>query len=153
VNAPEAWNIQTGDPDVVISVHDSGFDTDHPDLADALWVNPNPTMGDLHGWNFADDNANIYDSDGHGSHVSGTIAAINDNGVGVSGLAGGDGSGNGVRIMVCKVFGDVNVDGFAESYIYAADNGAVISQNSWGYTVAGNYEQVVLDAIDYFIEN
>lgn len=153
VSAPEAWNIQTGDPGVVISVHDSGFDTDHPDLADALWVNPNPTMGDLHGWNFADNNSNIYDSDGHGSHVSGTIAAINDNGVGVSGLAGGDGSGNGVRIMVCKVFGDVNVDGFAESYIYAADNGAVISQNSWGYTVAGNYEQVVLDAIDYFIEN
>lgn len=156
VSAPEAWNIQTGDPNVIISSHDSGFDTDHPDLVGALWTNPNPdpVMNDLHGYNFANDNNNIYDSDGHGSHTSGTIAARNNNGVGVSGLAGGDGSGNGVRIMVCKVFGDGGVTGgFAESYAYAADHGAVISTNSWGYTAPGSYEQAVLDGIDYFVEN
>ncbi len=155
VSAVQAWDVQSGDTTVVVSMHDSGYDTDHPDLIGQLWTNPNPDpdMNDLHGYNFADDNNNIYDSDGHGSHTSGTVAAVNDNGVGVSGLAGGDGSGNGVRIMVCKVFGDANVGGFAESYAYAADHGAVISQNSWGYTSQGYFEQAVLDGIDYFIAN
>lgn len=156
VSAPEAWNIQSGDPSVIVSSHDSGIDTDHPDLSGVLWTNPNPdpVMNDLHGYNFANGNSNIYDSDGHGSHTSGTVAATNNNGIGVSGLAGGDGSGNGVRIMVCKVFGDGGVTGgFAESYTYAADHGAVISTNSWGYTSPGAYEQAVLDGIDYFIAN
>ena len=155
VSAPQAWNIQTGDPGVIISVHDTGIDINHPELNPILWVNPNPdpSLNDLHGWNFANGNNNIQDANGHGSHVSGTIAAVNNNGVGVSGLAGGNGTGNGVRIMTCRVFGDGVTGGFAESYAYAADNGAVISQNSWGYTVAGNFEQAVLDGIDYFIAN
>lgn len=155
VSAPQAWNIQTGDPGVIISVHDTGIDINHPELNPILWVNPNPdpVMNDLHGWNFANGNNNIQDAEGHGSHVSGTIAAVNNNGIGVSGLAGGDGTGNGVRIMTCRVFGDGVTDGFAESYPYAADNGAVISQNSWGYTSPGVYEQAVLDGIDYFIAN
>jgi len=53
--------------------------------------------------------------------------------------------------MSLAAFGAVGTGGFEETYIYGADNGAVISQNSWGYTSPGVFEQAVLDAIDYFI--
>ncbi len=80
--------------------------------------------------------------------MAGTIAAINNNGIGVSGVAGGDGSGNGVKIMSLQILGGAAIE---KSFVYAADNGAVISQNSWGYSYPGSVEESVLDAIDYFI--
>ncbi len=86
----------------------------------------------------------------HGTHVSGTIAAVNNNGKGVSGIAGGSGKGDGVRIMSCQILGGQGSSN-PESYVYAADNGSLISQNSWGYIYPGDYEQATLDAIDYFI--
>ena len=89
----------------------------------------------------------------HGTHVAGTISAVNHNGIGVSGIAGGSGLGDGVRLMSCQVFGPYDNGGFELAPVWAADNGAVISQNSWGYTSAGYYEQAVLDAIDYFNQN
>lgn len=152
-----AWGLETGSEDVIVNVIDSGIQTDHPDLENMLWVNPVPGPdngydGDIHGWNFAENNPNIGDSDGHGTHVSGTVAAESNNGLGVAGVAGGDGSGNGVRIMTGRTFGATVNGGFGPAIVYGADNGAVISQNSWGYISPGSYEQSVLDAIDYFIE-
>ena len=82
-------------------------------------------------------------------NVAGTIAAVNNNGIGVSGVAGGNGSSNGVKIMSMQILGGAEIE---NSYVYAANNGAVISQNSWGYTSPGYFDQSILDAIDYFIE-
>jgi len=164
----DAWAIETGAPEVIVQVVDSGMEITHPDLAANLWTNPcetqngqddcgNGYVDDVYGYNFANDTADVAPNDpqamgdSHGIHVAGTIAAVTDNDIGVAGVAGGDGTeGSGVRIMTAQTFSDV-ITGFAEAIVYGADNGAVISNNSWGYTVPGVVEQTVLDAIDYFV--
>ncbi|WP_282126118.1 fibronectin type III domain-containing protein [Marinifilum flexuosum] len=159
----EAWQIETGNANVIVAVEDGGVDFDHVDLAANMWINPGEIAGngidddnngyvdDIYGYNFGDDTGEIYVGD-HGTHVAGTIAAVNNNGVGLSGIAGGSGNGDGVRIMSCNVFA-ASTGGFAEAFTYAADNGAVISQNSWSYRYPYYYDQAVLDGIDYFIAN
>ena len=159
-----AWKVETGNPSVIVAVTDGGIQTDHPDLAPNMWVNPGEIAGnnlddddngyvdDIHGYSFVTHSGTITPHE-HGTHVAGTLAAVSNNAVGVAGIAGGSGNGDGVRLMSCAVFAADSVpDGFAEAYVYSADNGAVISQNSWGYTAPGVFEQVVLDAIDYFID-
>jgi subtilisin family serine protease len=159
----EAWKKETGKQEIIVAVTDGGIDTRHPDLMENLWTNPgevanngidddnNGFVDDIHGYSFVEETGSI-EPDDHGTHVAGTIAAVTNNGIGVAGVAGGSGTGDGVRLMSCAVFSYWSAGGFAESYIYAADHGAVISQNSWTYTSPGDYEQAVLDAIDYFIE-
>ncbi|HEY9046200.1 MAG TPA: S8 family serine peptidase [Ohtaekwangia sp.] len=158
----QAWGLITGSSNVIVAVTDGGAQVDHPDLAANMWVNTDEVPGnnldddnngyidDINGYGFGDNTGTIAPDD-HGTHTSGTIAAVTNNGIGVAGVAGGSGTGDGVRIMSCAAFGAVGTGGFAETYIYGADNGAVISQNSWGYTNPGVFEQAVLDAIDYFI--
>lgn len=160
IDLPEAWNIEKGHTDVIVSVQDQGIQTNHPDLAANMWINQSEIAGngidddtngyidDIYGYNFADNTGTISAGD-HGCHTSGTIAAVSNNAVGVAGIAGGSGTGNGVRLMSCEVFSSSNA-GFETAPVYAADNGAAVSQNSWGYTSAGVYDQPVLDAIDYF---
>lgn len=159
----EAWQIETGNSDVIVAIEDGGVDFDHVDLAANMWVNSGEIPGngidddnngyvdDIYGYNFGDDTGEIYVGD-HGTHVAGTVAAVNNNGIGVSGVAGGSGNNDGVKLMSCNVFGASN-GGFAEAFTYAADNGAVISQNSWSYSYPYQYDQAVLDGIDYFIAN
>lgn len=164
INALEAWDITTGTSNVVVAVVDGGIDTDHEDLKANMWVNEaelngepgvdddnNGYVDDIHGYNFADNQGEITAQD-HGTHVAGTVAATSNNGKGVAGVAGGSGNGDGVRIIGAQVFSDENSGNFAPAIVYGADNGAVISQNSWSYQSPGVYEQAVLDAIDYFIE-
>lgn len=161
----EAWQIESGSDEVIVAVIDGGVDYTHVDLADAMWNNVaelNGTAGvdddgngyidDIHGYGFGD-GIGEYNPHNHGTHVGGTIGAISNNGIGVAGIAGGNDSTPGVQLMSCAVFGSSGNDGFDVAFVYAADNGAVISQNSWGYTSAGYYDQSVLDAIDYFIAN
>ncbi len=154
VNAVEAWKTCVGDPSIIVAVLDEGVMYTHPDLAPNMWCNPGETSqgakadgdgngyeGDLHGYNFVEESGNITWSDandsGHGTHVAGTIAAANNNGIGVSGVAGGDGTpDSGVKIMSCQIFSgqnSVTLAGEARAIKYAADNGAVILQCSWGY--------------------
>lgn len=154
LNLFEAWKQETGDPSVIVAVIDGGVYYEHEDLAQNIWVNPSPGQGeykdDIHGYNFADEDANIaYDA--HGTHVAGVIAAVNNNGVGVSGVAGGNGSPDtGVRIMVCDAFGRKNGQAFERAFVYAANHGAVIAQNSWG---GSKFMSPSLKAaIDYFID-
>ncbi|BDD01844.1 S8 family serine peptidase [Persicobacter psychrovividus] len=168
INLFEAWERHQvyGDSRVIVSVHDEGIDIEHEDLKANLWVNSgesntgmevgkdtdgNGYIDDIHGFNFGENSPEIT-PDPHGTHVAGTVAAVNNNGVGVSGVAGGSGNGDGARVMVCQILsGGSTAERIAESYIYAADNGAVISQNSWGYTSPDFKEEVIHDAIKYFV--
>ncbi|NLF43552.1 MAG: S8 family serine peptidase [Bacteroidales bacterium] len=144
IDLPEAWELEKGHSDILVAVIDGGIQINHPDLAAHIWSGV--------GYNFVNNSATIVPHN-HGTHVAGTIAAVNNNGVGVAGIAGGSGSGDGVRLMSCQVFTANNDGGFELAPIYAADNDAVISQNSWGYTDVNVYDQAVLDAIDYFNTN
>jgi subtilisin family serine protease len=157
----QAWELETGSSNVIVAVEDGGIDVDHPDLIGNMWINTGEIAGngsdddnngyvdDVHGYNFGDGQGTITQDD-HATHVSGTIAAETNNGIGVSGIAGGTGNNDGVRIMSCQVFGSSSQGGFAEAFVYAADMGAHISQNSWG---GGGEDQSINDAIDYFIAN
>ena len=124
-----------------VVVIDSGVDTDHPDLADNIWTNPGEIAGngidddnngyvdDIHGWDFVEDDATPNDDNGHGTHVAGTIAAVRDNGIGVAGVA------DNASIMALR-FLNASGSGFTSAALaaleYAIDNGAPISNNSWG---------------------
>lgn len=167
INLFEAWKIEKGRPEVIVSVHDEGVDINHEDLAAHIWVNEaelngepgkdndnNGKVGDIYGWNFISGSANIIAAD-HGSHVSGTISAVNGNGIGVGGVAGGKGPDDGVRIMCCQIIptGGTTSKNGPDSYIYAADNGSVISQNSWTMGSVGELPSVYADAFDYYIAN
>lgn len=164
INLFPAWNVTTGSPEVIVAVIDSGVDVDHEDLAWNMWVNEaelngqpgvdddgNGYVDDIHGFNFVVGNNNQpvgqITAEEHGTHVAGTIAAVNNNGLGVSGIAGGDYAAGkpGVRIMTCQTGPGSAL--IAQAFIYAADNGAVIAQNSW--TCDPSYT-VVLESIDYF---
>lgn len=159
INLFKAWEKTAGANNVIVSIHDQGVDVAHKDLKDNIWVNTaelngvagvdddnNGYIDDINGYNFQK-NTGAVDAEFHGTHVAGTIAAVNNNGIGVSGVAGGSGNGDGVKVMSLQIFGGL----FENSYIYAADNGAVISQNSWGYTNPYAYDQSIKEAIDYFI--
>jgi subtilisin family serine protease len=157
ISLPQAWGTQTGKPEVIVAVIDGGIDVNHPDLSAAMWVNANeiPNNGidddqngyvdDIYGYGFGDNTGTIHPHY-HGVHVGGTIGAVTNNGIGVSGIAGGSGSGDGVRLMSLAGFGQFGVGGFEEAMIYAADNGAVISQNSWS-----GGSTAIEAAIDYFV--
>ena len=189
VNVKDAWNITKGDPSIIVAVLDEGVDVSHPDLKASLWVNEgeiwnsyedndgNGYAGDVHGYNFVSKTGVIsvesrYDT-GHGTHVAGVIAATNNNGIGISSIAGGTPSEPGVKIMSCQIFSGMYAGTVLEevrAIKYAADNGAVILQCSWGYIsgAANPYEWTpqfstdeewemynVLErkALDYFIHN
>ena len=193
VNCAEAWDIypEAGDPSIIVAVLDEGVMWSHPDLAGNMWVNEaeefnskedadgNGYAGNRYGYNFVKNSPIIcwsetYDT-GHGTHVAGTIAAVNGNGEGVCGVAGGNGEpGTGVRIMSCQVIDgmySVTLAQEARAIKYAADNGAVILQCSWGYNSAlanmmmgytpgpgseeewGGLYPLEKEALDYFIHN
>lgn len=166
INLFDAWATTTGRSDVVVAIIDGGIDVSHEDLAGNLLVNSaeadgvsgvdddnNGYVDDIYGFNFCTNTAAIYPHD-HGTHVAGTVAAVNNNGVGVAGVAGGNGEADsGIRMISCQVFdtrsGTSDGD-FAAAIIYAARRGASIAQCSWGWGSPDYYEQEVLDAIDYF---
>ena len=142
-----AWEITTGSPSAVVQVLDTGLDMAHEDLQNNIWQNPGETdcsngldddgngfIDDCHGYNHADGTGTDLLGDGsHGSHCAGTIAADSNNGIGVAGVAGGDGTpGSGASIMISVGFGSTFTGGFAEALVYGADNGAQVSSNSSG---------------------
>lgn len=181
INVEDVWkNLCCGDPEIIVAVVDEGVMYSHPDLAANMWRNPkevtdgsdtdgNGYKDDIYGYNFVantpdiewektDENGNS----GHGTHCAGTIAAVNNNGLGVSGVAGGSGKGDGCRIMSCQIFskgagGTPHI--IARAIKYAADNGASIISCSFGFPISvpsdrSFYEMyggaVEIDAVRYF---
>lgn len=148
----EAWELCTGDEEIIVAVFDEAVMWSHPDLQDNIWINEgeelhagkdadgNGYVDDKYGYNFVRNTGvtswTSNGSTGHGTHVAGTIAAVNDNGIGCSGIAGGGKGNKGVKIMTCQLFDGMNSCSLAmeaRAMKYAADNGAVILQCSWGY--------------------
>ena len=155
INVIPVWkNKSTGSSDVIVSVVDGGIDFNHEDLAASMWHNPDKTGQMIYGYNFVKNNF-VVEPESHGTHVAGTVAAVNNNGVGVSGVAGGNKAKNiaGVRLMSCQIFieGSKESGDGAAAIKWGADHGAVISQNSWGYEDRrSTVPKSDRDAIDYF---
>ena len=180
INVKNAWGLTGGDPRIIVAVCDEGVKYTHPDLAANMWVNEGEIPGngidddnngyvdDIHGWNFLSTEKypkviswNEPGDVSHGTHVAGTVAAVNNNGIGVSGVAGGTGNGDGCRIMSCQVFSgssSATVGARARAYHYAAQMGATVLQCSFGqeggYMTSDNTFEttypVEIEALRYF---
>jgi len=163
IDGLEAWEATTGSTDTVVAVIDTGVDINHQDLKHNVWKNPgesgsgketngvdddgNGYVDDVHGWDFFNDDASVFDDaryDAHGTHVAGTIAAVGNNGSGIAGVNWE------VKIMPLKFIGP-NDASYVEDAVaainYAVDNGVKISNDSWGYDFSSEtLERAIADA-------
>lgn len=146
INAPAAWNSIKSAPEVLVGVLDTGVDIYHPDLCDNIWINPGEIPGngidddnngyvdDVYGWNFADDNNEVFNEnnpslDGHGTGIAGVIAASTNNNFGIAGIAPN------AKIVCLKFIGDDGVGLLSdaiEALDYARQQGIKVINASWG---------------------
>ncbi len=153
IDAPEAWNTTTGSRSIIVGVIDTGIDYNHPDLAANIWRNTREIAGngidddgngfrdDIRGWDFANNDADPFDDNAHGTHVAGIIGAVGNNGVGIAGVAWN------VQLMPLKFLtasGSGATSGAVSAINYAVANGAKILNNSWG---GGGFNQALNDAV------
>lgn len=163
IDAFTAWEYTTGSREVVVAVMDSGMDITHPDLRANLWTNPAETangadsdnngfVDDVNGWNAYESNGNIYDNEGHGTHVSGTIGASGNNSIGVAGV------NHQVSIIPIKI-GDTEglplgaiLEGFEYiSALLASGVPVVASNHSYGgFSPFGEFTTLVSDLIEAY---
>ncbi|MBM4164442.1 MAG: hypothetical protein FJ222_08380, partial [Lentisphaerae bacterium] len=160
IDGAEAWDVATGNRDVIVAVIDTGVDYNHADLAANMWVNPgeipnnsvdddgNGYVDDVYGYDFELNDSDPMDSDGHGTHCAGTIGAVGNNAVGVAGVNWT------ARIMALKVFDDAGTGAsdasIVEAIEYAWRMGARVSNNSYGGI---GFSQTMYDAIRVAGEN
>ncbi len=155
IDAVEAWDATVGSGNTIVAVIDTGVDYRHEDLAANMWVNTGEIPGDgidndgngyvddIHGYDFANNDGDPLDDQGHGTHVAGTIAAVGNNGVGVTGINWN------AQIMAVKFLdasGSGDTDDAIRALDYAVANGATLSNNSWGYN--GNFSQALYDSVN-----
>lgn len=153
VKAPEVWAKGYTGQGVVVAVLDTGVDYNHDDLKSNIWTNSNEIadngkdddgngyVDDVYGWNFDSNNNNTLDVEGHGTHVSGTIAGQN-NGFGVTGIA------YDAKIMPVKVLDDEgrgNRTNIAEGIRYAVDHGANVINLSLGGSSSNDMMQTAIE--------
>ncbi len=153
INGPEAWDMGTGNPSVVVAVIDTGVEWNHPDLAANIYLNDKEFAGipgmdddgngyvdDIRGWDFVADDNDPMDESGHGTHVAGVVGAVGNNGIGIAGIQWQG------RILPLRFIGPAG--GYISDAIaaieYAVAMGARISNNSWGGTT---YSSALYDAI------
>ena len=173
VGVKDVWSkLTAGDSEIVVAILDGPVKYTHEDLKDNMWKNVfeiegdkidndgNGYVDDIYGWNFERDSCKIgwdaYGETGHGTHVAGIVGAVNNNGIGVCGVAGGSGNGDGVRLMSCQIMeGGVSssVYSAANAFVYAADNGAHIAQCSFGYSTTAyksDYDYFAAYGVEYW---
>jgi subtilisin family serine protease len=154
IDAPEAWDVTTGSGDVVVAVIDSGVDVNHPDLQSNIWTNPGETpdngvddddngfIDDVNGWDFYVNDKDPRDAHGHGTHVAGTIAAVGNNGIGITGVSW---SAKIMALRFLDAWGSGTTANAISAIEYANNMGADIINNSWG---GGGYVRALKEAID-----
>lgn len=178
INVKNVWSeLTTGDPSIIVAVVDEGVVYSHNDLRPNMWVNQkeydgkegvdddgNGYVDDIYGYNFISDGAITWNKEkdsGHGSHCAGVISAVNNNGIGISSVAGGSGKNDGVKIMSCQIFDNKrggDAYNASRAIKYAADMGASIISCSFGidggsFISDGAYKRrrgIEADAIYYF---
>jgi hypothetical protein len=152
INAPEAWDVTTGDPNFAIAILDSGVQYSHPDLSANIWANPGEIAGngidddgngyvdDVRGWDFYSNDNNPDDADGHGTHTAGTVGAVGNNGAGVTGVNWR------CKLVPLRFLGPNGgyISDAIEAVQYCTTKGIKVSNNSWG---GGGYSQSMYDAI------
>jgi thermitase len=154
INAPTAWDMNKGNASVAVAVVDSGLQTTHEDFKDKLWINPNEIPGngidddndghvdDINGWNFIDANGNVSEGSGHGTLVSGVVAAATNNAIGIASL------GRNISIMPVRVCTNTGGCGmYMQGILYAADHGAKAINISIGASCM--VSQAINDTINY----
>ncbi len=154
IKAASAWDLFIGDPNLKVGVIDTGVDYNHPDLAANVWTNPgeipanlldddnNGFVDDVHGYDFVNNDGDSFDDNGHGTHVSGTIAAVGNNNVGVVGV---NWQAKVVGIKFLNASGSGSTAGAISGIQYAITIGVRLTSNSWG---GGGFSQALLDAIN-----
>ncbi len=182
INLFAAWELEMGDPRIVVAILDEPVQLTHPDIVQNLWINTYDSEDFLrHGGNFCIPNPNhdtplainweYRDSYGeppsHGNHVAGIVAASTNNGIGIAGIAGGNGQERGVSLMCCQIFNydangrDISTsDAAARAMVWAANRGAHIAQCSYGFAPDCTEEYWLSEtgygfereAIDYFVQ-
>lgn len=160
LNVVPVWNgFTAGNGDVIVGVIDSGIQYDHPDLSGVIVpAGPDGSKSFLES---AAQNPYDITPQRHGTHVAGIIGAINNNGKGVCGIAGGKDGKGGVRILDCPAIAAIEGDSgnTAMAIVWAADHGAVILNNSWNFVynsegeVPSSPDFFTKTAIDYFVQN
>ncbi|MBP0002819.1 MAG: S8 family serine peptidase [Cyanobacteria bacterium SBC] len=155
VDASAAWAQGYTGEGVVVAVIDTGVDTYHEDLAENIWTNAgeiadngidddgNGFIDDVRGWDFAEGNNDPADLHGHGTHVSGTIAAVN-NGIGVTGVAP---SAIVMPVRVLGASGSGTSSDVADGIRYAADNSADVINLSLGGGYSSEIEAAIQSAV------
>jgi serine protease len=131
IDAPEAWDLQTGSGNVIVAVVDSGVAYDHPDIAPNRWLNDDPPGGgdsdgngfvdDTNGWDFVDNDNTPIDENGHGTHVAGTIGAQGNNGIGTTGV---NWDVSLMAVRAADAWGQITDARIADAFSYACKNGA-----------------------------
>ena len=141
IQSTQAWNYTTGSADVVVGVIDSGIDFNHPDIKSNLWISQNRQYID--GWNFLDNNNNSMDTTGHGTHVAGTIGAVGNNFLGITGMCW--------RVQVASLkIGHIHfsLEAAIAAINFANQHNIPILNNSWGGRFNSPILKLVIEQYD-----